>query len=86
MSIQLKIYLPNKVFAHTKADKVVLPVSEGTLTVIHDRAPRSQLLTEGIIALLDEHNQTFKQWKIPGGIAEIAEDVCILAVEDIKEI
>jgi len=86
MAIDLKIYQPDKVYIETQADKVVLPVSEGNLTVIHKRAPRIQLLTEGEISLLDTQNQTFKKWKIDGGIAEIAEDVCQVAVENIEEI
>lgn len=86
MAIGLKIYLPDRVFVQTKADKVLLPVIEGNLTIINERAPRSQLLTEGVVALLDENNNAFKKWKIGGGVAEIAEDVCQIAVEQIEEI
>lgn len=85
MSIRLKICLPDRVYVKTAADKVVLPVKEGNLTIIHERAPRSQLLTEGVVALLDENNQTLKQWKIGGGFAEIAQDECLLAVEQIEK-
>ncbi len=86
MAIELKIYLPDRIFLDTSADKVLLPVKEGNLTIIHERAPRSQLLTEGMVALLDKSNQIFKKWKISGGIATIAQDVCQIAVENIEEI
>ncbi len=86
MPISLKISLPDRVYLETKADKVILPVSQGTLTIIHGRAPRSQLLVQGEISLLDHNNKTFKQWKIGGGIAEIFNDICLVAVEKIDEI
>ncbi len=86
MAIELKICLPDKVYVQTSADKILLPVDEGNLTIIHERAPRSQLLQAGVIALLDASNQAFKKWKISGGVAEIAEDVCQIAVENIEEI
>ncbi|MBQ7659281.1 MAG: hypothetical protein IJS26_00860 [Alphaproteobacteria bacterium] len=86
MTIKLEISLPDRVYATASADKVVLPVKEGNLTVILGRAPRSQLLTEGIIALLDVQNKTLQSWRIGGGIAEIANDVCKVAVEQIEQI
>jgi len=86
MAIELVISLPDRVYIKTKADKVVLPVKEGNLTIILGRAPRSQLLTGGVIALLDSQNKPFQSWRIGSGIAEIAEDVCKVAVEEIEEI
>lgn len=86
MAITLKIYLPHQTFVETSADKVILPVAQGNLTIIHERAPRSQLLKAGEIALLDANNHTFQKWKIDGGLATIAEDICTLAVENIEEI
>ncbi len=86
MSITLHIYTPQTTYPPQKADKVVLPVKEGNLTIIKDRAPRSQVLSSGTLSLLDENNQAFKSWQIEGGLAEIAEDICTIAVENIKEI
>lgn len=34
MSVVLKICLPDKVFFEGKADKIILPVDEGTLTIL----------------------------------------------------
>jgi len=86
MTILLEISLPDSVYATANADKVVLPIKEGNLTIISGRAPRSQLLTEGVIVLLDAQNKPFQSWRIGGGIAEIANDVCKVAVEQIEEI
>jgi F0F1-type ATP synthase epsilon subunit len=86
MYIVLKINTPEKTYKPQKANKVVLPVKEGNLTIIKDRAPRSQILTEGMVMLLDEQNTILKKWHIGGGVAEIAEDVCQIAVENIEEI
>lgn len=86
MSIILKIYTPEKAYTPHKADKVVLPIDKGNLTVLHNRAPRSQVLKKGVVQLLDENNNAFKKWRISGGLAEIAQDVCQIAVEDIEEI
>ena len=86
MSIILKIYTPEKVYTPHKADKVVLPIDKGNLTVLHGRAPRSQVLKEGVVQLLDENNNAFKKWHVGGGVAEIAQDVCQIAVEDVQEI
>ncbi len=86
MAIELKICLPDKVYVQTSADKVLLPVAEGNLTIIHERAPRSQLLKAGTVALLDTNNQAIKKWKISSGVAEIAQDFCQIAVENIEEI
>ena len=86
MSIVLKIYTPEKTYKPQKADKVIVPIKQGNFTIIHGHAPRSQILTDGVIQLLDENNNTFKKWHINGGMAEIAEDTCQVAVEKIEEI
>ena len=85
MSIILKIYTPEKEYKPQKADKVIVPIEKGNFTIIHGHAPRSQILTSGQVVLLDENNNTFKKWHIGGGIAEISEDVCQIAVEEITE-
>lgn len=82
----MKIETPEKTYKPQKADKVVLPVMEGNLTIIEGRAPRSQLLTEGALMLLDAQNTVIKKWHIGTGVAEIAQDVCQIAVENIEEV
>jgi len=86
MPITLKIYLPDKILPEEKADKVVLPAAIGKLTVINDRAPTIQLLTIGLMELLDSENKTFKRWFIDGGMADIANDVCTLTTERIVDL
>lgn len=81
MPVALKVYTPEKLVLSDVADKVVLPVQEGTLTIIHDRAPRLQILTAGKILLLNEKNESVKTFLILGGVADIASDVCTLAVQ-----
>lgn len=81
MAIRLNIYLPDRALPGETADKVVLPIKEGNLTVIEERAPRSQLLTTGAVQLLDAQNHMSKRWFINGGIADIADNVCKIAVE-----
>ena len=85
MAITLEIYTPEKVFASLKADKIVLPVKEGNLTIIAGRAPRSQVLTQGEVILLDEANQALQTFEINGGLAEIAGDVCKIATESLQK-
>lgn len=83
MSITLELYTPEKKIGKYTADKVIVPVTEGNLTIIHERAPRSSLLTGGKIVLLDAQNQPFKTWLITGGIMEVASDICRIAAENI---
>lgn len=85
MSVEIKICTPEKVVLTASADKVVLPVMEGTLTIIHERAPRLQILTLGAVVLLDEHNREIKKYQISGGLADIALDVCTLAVQGFEQ-
>lgn len=82
MSVTLKINLPDRSLKEEKAAKIVLPVQNGTLTVIEDRAPTMQMLEAGVVRLLDDQNQTVKRWFINGGIADIASDYCKIAVEE----
>lgn len=82
MSIQFKINLPDRQLPKETAAKVVLPIAQGNLTVIDERAPTMQLLKAGVVALLDEDNQAFKKWFINGGVANIAENKCQIAVEE----
>ena len=84
MTVTLEIYTPQKVFEPMTADKIVLPVKEGNLTIINGRAPRSQVLIKGDIVLLDAQNQALQSFEINGGLAEIALDVCKVATEEIK--
>ena len=86
MSVTLQINTPEKTGKKYQADKVVMPVAVGNLTVISSRAPSSQVLTQGVVMLLNENNEAFKKWRIGGGMVEIAEDVCHIAAEDVEEI
>jgi len=86
MSVTLQINTPEKAGKKYQADKVVMPVAAGNLTVISSRAPSSQVLTEGVVMLLNENNEAFKKWRIGGGLVEIAEDVCQIAAECVEEI
>lgn len=82
MSIELQINLPDRRVPVQKADKVVLPIFNGNLTVIDGRAPTMQLLDAGVISLLDENNLSTHKWFINGGVADIAEDKCHIAAEE----
>lgn len=84
MPIRLVLNLPEKTLAKETADKVILPVAEGNLTVIKERAPRLQLLVAGDVILLDADNQEIKRFAIGGGLADIAEDVCTVAAKEVK--
>lgn len=82
MSVTLKINLPDRSLKEEKSAKIVLPIENGTLTVIEDRAPTMQMLTVGVVKLLDDQNQTTKRWFINGGVADIASNYCQIAVEE----
>lgn len=74
MPIELEIYSPEKLILRDNADKVVLPIAEGTLTIIKERAPRLQALTAGDVVLLDDANREVKRVGISGGVADIASE------------
>ena len=86
MSVTLQINTPEKAGRKYQADKVVMPVEAGNLTIISSRAPSSQILTQGVVTLLNENNEPFKKWRIGDGMVEIAEDVCQIATEYVEEI
>lgn len=86
MSVTLQINTPEKAGKKYQADKILMPVEAGNLTVISLRAPSSQILTQGVVMLLNENNEPFKKWRIGGGMVEIAEDFCQIATEDVEEI
>lgn len=86
MSILLKICLPDNKLPEIRSDKVILPIQEGTLTIIDDRAPSLQLLKEGVLQLLDNRNHVTKTWYINGGFADIAENKCAVSTEQILDL
>lgn len=81
MAINLKICLPDKVLPQESDDKVVLPIINGTLTVINDRAPTVLLLKPGVVQLLDNNNRIVRRWFINGGVADIANNFCTIATD-----
>ena len=86
MAINLKICLPDKAFDEENNAKVVLPIINGTLTVIDDRAPTMLLLKSGVVQLLDKNNKPVKRWFINGGVADIANNACTVATEEAVEL
>ena len=85
-SINLIITLPHKTLSPEEVNRVVVPAMEGNLTVLRDRAPTTVLLTNGILDVLDEHNDTVKKYFIKGGVANIAANTCTITTEKIIDI
>lgn len=81
MSIALKIFAPDEQSFTATAERVVLPIQNGTLTIIERRAPRSEILVQGDVILLDKDNHPCQKIQINGGMAEIAQDICLIATE-----
>lgn len=82
MSVKLKINLPDRTVSEQTAARILLPIANGTLTIIEERAPTMQLLSAGVVALLDEENKITHRWFINGGLADVALDYCKIAVEE----
>lgn len=79
--VQLKIVLPYKVLPVEKAAKIVVPAEKGMLTVLKDRAPTTLLLTNGVVEILNEHNEVTKRYFVQGGVANIAADECVIMTQ-----
>lgn len=79
--VQLKIILPYKVLPTLDVAQVVLPAEKGMMTIIKDRAPITVLLTNGILEVLNEHNEAVSKYFIQGGVANIAANKCEVMTE-----
>ena len=79
--ILLIIHTPIKKLLEKKVAKVVIPAFAGKLTVLPDRAPSEILLSEGVLAILDENAEVSEEYKIGKGVADIANDTCNIYTE-----
>lgn len=86
MTISLTICLPDNVYVKEESAKIVLPVMQGNLTVIKDRAPSVVLLTTGLVQCLNENNEIKKQYFINNGVADIVNDTCSIAAEKLIDL
>ena len=86
MSVQLQLCTPEQLVTDEKVVKVLLPVPEGTLTVIEDKAPTSLMLTLGLVATMDSNNKLLKKWFISGGFADVANNVCKVAADKVVDL
>ncbi len=86
MSVQLQLCTPEQLVTDEKVVKVLLPVPEGTLTVIEDKAPTSLMLTLGLVATMDSNNKIIKRWFISGGFADVANNVCKVAADKVVDL
>lgn len=86
MSVQLQLCTPEQLVTDEKVVKVLLPVPEGTLTVIEDKAPTSLILTLGLVATMDSNNKLLKKWFISGGFADVANNVCKVAADKVVDL
>jgi F-type H+-transporting ATPase subunit epsilon len=83
-NISLKIITPSKVvIKDTLVNKVIIPAYLGDMTILKDRAPSSVLLRDGVLQILDANNNPVDKYFVKGGIADIAQDKCIIASEEI---
>ena len=79
--VQLKIILPYKVLPALDVAQVVLPAEKGMMTIIKDRAPITVLLTNGVLEVLNEHNEAVSKYFIQGGVANVAANKCEVMTE-----
>jgi len=79
--VQLKIVLPYKVLPALDVAQVVLPAEKGMMTIIKDRAPITVLLTNGVLEVLNEHNEAVSKYFIQGGVANVAANKCEVMTE-----
>lgn len=86
MSVQLQLCTPEQLLTDEKVVKILLPVPEGTLTVIDDKAPTSLMLTLGLVATMDSNNKILKRWFISGGFADVANNVCKVAADKVVDL
>lgn len=86
MSVQLQLCTPEQLLTNEKVVKILLPVPEGTLTVIDDKAPTSFILASGLVATMDSNNKLLKKWFISGGFADVANNVCKVAADKVVDL
>jgi len=71
---------PDKIIKSGETDGIVLPAALSNLTVISGRAPSLVKLIGGLVQFVDEPEE---KYLIKGGIANIANDVCMVSSEEI---
>lgn len=81
--ISLRISRPFDVYMLKDVAAVVLPATKGNITILPERAPSQFLIENGIIQILDKQNQVIERCFVSAGVADIASNVCEVAVEKI---
>ena len=80
-NIRLKIVLPHKMLPVEEAERIIIPAVKGNLTVLIGRAPTTLLLTNGVLDVLNEDNETVEKYFIQGGVANVAADECEIVTQ-----
>ncbi len=81
--ILFRISRPYKQSKTMTAQKVVLPSTNGMITLLPNRAPIMIGLTNGLIEILDDKNNPIEKWFIKGGIADCARNRCAVSSEKV---
>ncbi len=79
--VLIKLAQPNKVVESKEVFGVVLPACLGNLTVVLGQSPTIVLLKAGVISLLDNNGKVTQKFFINGGVADIANNICVVSSE-----
>lgn len=81
--IIFRLSRPYKISRTATVSRVVLPGTNGDITIIPDRAPTLILLRDGLVQILDKNNNPSERYFIKGGVADIARNRCAVSTEKV---
>lgn len=81
--IHYQLAQPDRTVAEGDSWGVILPAGDVNLTVISERAPSLIRLDAGMLQIVDEKGEIQKRFFVKEGIATVANDVCVVASENI---
>lgn len=81
--INLTIANPMEIVLNTTVGRVMLPSVDGYITILPDRAPMTMLLENGLMQLLDKDGKVTARYFIRRGLANIADNNCLVSTEDL---
>src|SRR5574344_1521181 len=79
--ITFRITNPASIVDTLRVEKVVLPASNGNITILPNRAPTLVLLQHGVVKTLTEQNEVVEQYFVGKGVADVARDRCVISSE-----
>ena len=83
--ITLTVANPMEIVLDTATPRVMLPSVSGYITILPQRAPMILQLQNGLMQLLDERGKPTARYFVRRGVANIAENKCMVSTEELIE-